>query len=690
MPQAVGAALIKIGIGKAIAMVAAKVLVNVAIAVGMSVLTNALFGPKRPKPSDGQQVIRQSVGSRRRHFGIVHTGGTLSFEDSINGTLGMVVTLGTGRESEIIEHRINDRKVTLDGSGTVTQASYHGAIHIHTRSGEDDQSAIGQLTAKFAQWTTNHRQRGCAHAAIICDPVKQDKFSEVYNGQVPQYTQVRKAALFYDPRKDSTAGGSGAHRLNDKSTWEWSDNGPLVIADYAAHPDGYGLGYDNINWANIAAEADVAADACLTVTGETIERWRLWGSYSLAEDERRQVLTDMLKAVDGFCWQGPDFKFNLMVGRFVEPDITITDDHIRSMTATLGPKTQQRTSALKMLYTEKAIGYREQESATVAIADSQVDPNTSVQAVEVFYAPHHNQAVRLGKLEAARLGDRWHIDTTLNLFGLNLLGRRFCRVSSGLLGVEGYFMIDGGVKLTIGKDENTIGVQLLEVRPEDWEFNAALEEGTPPIEPEVDDEDNVVIVPAPTGIVLSAVQIAIGGINGVAIEASWADGGRPDFSYQARYRRVGDPTWIMMTVDSDARTARSGLVDSGSEYEVEVRALTISYRASAYAAGGTITPIAAITVVAPSFISVVGGVGEATIELRMPDAPFAYARLFSSSASDFTGAVQVGADLVRGLGEVVEVVEGGLVSGARYYWTRAYGGSGGSSVLIGPESAVIS
>lgn len=118
-----------------------------------------------------------------------------------------------------------------------------------------------------------------------------------------------------------------------------------------------------------------------------------------------------------------------------------------------------------------------------------------------------------------------------------------------------------------------------------------------------------------------------------------------------------------MTVDSDARTARSGLVDSGSEYEVEVRALTISYRATAYAPGGTITPIAAITVAAPSFISVVGAVGEATIQLRMPDAPFAYARLFSSSVSDFTGAVQVGADLVRGLGEVVEVVEGVLCPG---------------------------
>ncbi|PHQ63197.1 MAG: hypothetical protein COC10_07520 [Sphingobium sp.] len=691
MPQAIGAALIKIGISKAIAMIAAKVLVQVAIAVGTALLTNALFGPKRPKPSDGQQITRESVGSRKRRFGIVRTGGQLTFEQSINGTLGMVVTLGTGREGTILEHRVNDKKVTLDGSGTVIEESYRGAIHIFTRSGTDDQTAIGQLTAKFPRWTANHRQRGCAHAAIICDPVKQDKFSEVYNGQVPQYNQVRQAAFLYDPRKDSTAGGVGAHRLNDELTWEWSDNAALVIADYVAHPDGYGLGYDTINWAGIAGEADIADEDCLTVTEETIKRWRLWGSYSLSEDERRQVLTDMLKAVDGFCWQGADFKFNLMVGRFIEPDITITDDHIKGMTAKLGPKTQQRTSALKMLYTERAIGYREQESALVAIGDSQVDANTAAQAVEVFYAPHHNQAVRLGKLEAARLSDRWHLDLTLNLFGLNLLGRRFCRVKSDLLGLDAAFMIDGGIKLSIGRDENTVGAQLVEVRATDWDFDAAAEEGTPPIEPDTDDDDNVIVIPAPTGIVLSAIQIDLAGVNGVAIEATWGDAGRPDFSYQARYREVGAATWIMMTVDSDARTARSSLVDSDTDYEVQVRALTISYRSSDWSVAASITPVAAPAALsAPVFLSVVGGVGEATIRFRMPTEPnLSFARLYHNDSADFGTATQLGDDIIGALGEVIEIVDGGLVSGAHYYWARAYSSSA-ASLLAGPESDTVS
>lgn len=590
MPQALAALIITAVGATGLAAAAITAVVTLGFTLGLSLLANLLFGPKRPKPTDNQSIIRQSVASRKRRYGIVHGGGLMSFLESYDGQLGMVVTLGTGEEDSILEHRINDKKVTVNGGGTVTESSYRGAIHIYTRSGTDNQTAISQLTARFSEWTSAHRQRGCAHAAILCDPVKQKYFSDVYNGQMPVYSQITKAAKLYDPRKDSTAGGAGSHRLNDKSTWAWSDNGALVIADYIAHPDGYGLGYDNINWANIAAEADIADQACVTVTGASVARWRLWASYALADDERRQILADMLKAVDGFCWQGADYKFNLHVGRYEAPDIVLTDDHIRAMKATIGPEAQQRVSALKMLYTEAAIGYREQESATIDDPASPTDPNTSPQAVQLYYAPHHNQAVRVGKLTIARLGDRWHIDATLNLYGLNLLGRRFCRLDSAQLGVSADFMIQSGLQLNITPLETTISVSLAEVRSSDWDFDAATEEGIPPISPG-DGVATPIVIPAPTGLTLAEVPIVLGAGNGVAIEASW-DEGRADLVYQVQYRPTSGGTWMLMSVDEDAFTARSGPVDSGTEYEVQVRAMTLGYRASNWSVSVTITPVA--------------------------------------------------------------------------------------------------
>jgi FlaG/FlaF family flagellin (archaellin) len=120
MPQAIAGAIVAwLGATGVVAAVL-TVALTVAITVGLNALISSIFSPGAPKPSDGQQVTRQAVGSRRRHYGIVHTAGQMTFLESSGGTLGMVCTLGTGEEGDILEHRINNNKVTLNSAGTVT------------------------------------------------------------------------------------------------------------------------------------------------------------------------------------------------------------------------------------------------------------------------------------------------------------------------------------------------------------------------------------------------------------------------------------------------------------------------------------------------------------------------------------------------------------------------------------------
>lgn len=657
----------------------------VGINVGGGLIGKALGIGKKNKPSAGQLEIREAVGSRRRHYGIVHTSGQVTFAESADGRIGKVLTLGTGREGDILEHRLYDRVVTLDGSGTVTGASFHGAIHIYTRSGTDDQTAISELSAAFAQWTSDHRQRGCAHVAIVGDAVKQERFSEVYNGQQPTYSQVRKAGFLYDPRLDSTAGGTGPCRLNDRTTWPWSDNGALVTADYVANEDGFALGYANVNWANIAAEADICDQTVTTVTAETIKRWRIWASYSLVENERRQVLTDMLAAIDGFCWQDADGLFNLKVGRWEEPDTLITDDHILRLSADYGPPGATRARAVKTIYTEAAVGYREQECATIADPLATDDPNTDAEQLEAYYAPHHNQASRLGKLKLADLSDRWRLTAVLNLYGLNLIGQRFTRLDSTALGVAVWARIDD---LQLDLVRCVITAQLTQVLPEDWDFDAELEEGDPPLAP--DTSFTPPSIDTPTGLSLGGVEIALGEVNAVAIEASWDNPGRDGFAYEVQYRPSAGGTWIAMWVDSDTYSARSGTVSSGVEYEVRVRALTISGRASAWSASEVITPSASATIGAPTALSATGGAGEADVTFSMPvSAELDFARLYSGTSTAFGSATQVGSNISGASGALISINHTGLAAGTRYYWARAFNTTGGSSALAGPVAATI-
>lgn len=703
MPQALTIAtaiFVSLGASGTIAAIGAYLLAGalvVGFTAGLNAVLAAVFGPSRPKPSDGLIQTREAVGSRKRDIGIVHSSGQLTFEESRAGTLGLVLTLATGRNHDILEHRINDQVVTLDGSGTVTEASFKGAVHVHTRSGAADQTAIAELTAAFPEWTSDHRQLGCAHVALICDPVDAEDFSEVYNSRKPAYTQVRKGVGQYDPRLDDTAVigtdangdpvyGVGSCRIGDETTWPWSDNWALCIANYFAHADGFGGGYDRVNWANIAAEADIADQLVNTKSAETIGQWRLWARYSLAEEKRAEILAAMQTAADGFTWQDAEGKFNVLAGRWEEPDLVLTDDAILALSAAQGPEAEQRVGAMKVMYTEAAIGYREQESATIGSIEATDDGE--VQALTAYYAPHHNQAMRVGKPIFARLGnDRWQIELQCNLLGLDLIGRRFCKLDSALFGVTGWFMIE---RPKIDFESMTVSAKLVQVEPGDWDFDPLVDEGTLPASSA--SSPGAIVIPVPGGVAAGAVAIALGETNGVAIAVSWADPGRAGLTWEVQYRPTAGGDWIPMQVNQQARTARSGPVDSGTEYEVRIRAVSLRGRVSAWSVPVTITPVAVNTLLPPSDLAAATGAsaGEADLTWRNPfGASFDHVKIFESTADDFGSAGQIGGNFAGGLGAVMDETFTGLSAGTHYFWAVAYDAAANPTAAAGSVSATV-
>lgn len=83
------------------------------------------------------------------------------------------------------------------------------------------------LLAKYATypnrpWTADMVLTGCAYAIITCRANPKIFTSE------PQFRFELTSIPLYDPRKDTTVGGSGAHRWANKATWEPSNN-PKVM-----------------------------------------------------------------------------------------------------------------------------------------------------------------------------------------------------------------------------------------------------------------------------------------------------------------------------------------------------------------------------------------------------------------------------------------------------------------------------
>lgn len=142
------------------------------------------------------------------------------------------------------------------------------------------------------EWTSAHRGENIAYIVV---EMKYDDDGGIT--QYPNFMFEMEGAMLYDRRKDSTAGGSGSHRLTDSNTWEYSDN-PAVAADHymlgVRHSSGkiiFGppnLTADDVPYDDFEARADLCDETVSTNSGSQ-KRYRFNGVIS-ADEPYDQVI----------------------------------------------------------------------------------------------------------------------------------------------------------------------------------------------------------------------------------------------------------------------------------------------------------------------------------------------------------------------------------------------------------------
>ena len=162
---------------------------------------------------------------------------------------GVLCEGGGAGITAIDEVYVDDKLVTFDGAltnGTLRGVSsadtnfYKGGeslISIQGFFGLDNQSA-SSLLDETTNWTSDHKLSGLAYVALRFK-WNQDAF----NG-LPEVRVTVRGKKIYDPRLDSTKGGSGSHRQDDPTTWAYSANSSLVLLDYLRNSR-YGKGLPN-------------------------------------------------------------------------------------------------------------------------------------------------------------------------------------------------------------------------------------------------------------------------------------------------------------------------------------------------------------------------------------------------------------------------------------------------------------
>ncbi|GFD68098.1 phage tail protein [Alteromonas sp. KUL106] len=137
----------------------------------------------------------------------------------------------------------------------------------------------------------------------------------------------------YDPRKDSIVGGSGDHRADDQSTWEWTENPVLINLYWKRFGGDEVLPIEMFDLANLAYEANLCDEVISfeDKNGDTYteKRWTCNGVIDLSQGQR--IVEDELLKSCGGRWVEAGGKYWLLTAAYRGPaTVTLTEDDLKA------------------------------------------------------------------------------------------------------------------------------------------------------------------------------------------------------------------------------------------------------------------------------------------------------------------------------------------------------------------------
>lgn len=358
-------ALVSVGIGAATAAVLAPIIVSTVASVGLSLLADAL------RPEDAvakagagatgleKETSASTIFPRAWLVGRVLTAGSHVYSQvsdvKADGSLhsgqpqnryyDTVICLADHEVSGLAALSVDDEFRT--GFDTATPGKMGSVVPGFERDGDarawikffvgtesqmvderlDEASRVRGDSSVV--WTNAHRLRGCAYARSTY------QFDEKRTKDWPTSAYVVNGAKLYDLRKDSTNGGSGAHRYNNPATWEFSRNPAVMLGHFMRgfrFPGNrylvglQGVTVDMLDQQSFRQAAADCADNVNLKAGGTESRY-LAGFEFPIELANADIAETLLSTMAGrLSWTGA--RWRLFAGVAQAPVVTITDADI--------------------------------------------------------------------------------------------------------------------------------------------------------------------------------------------------------------------------------------------------------------------------------------------------------------------------------------------------------------------------
>jgi hypothetical protein len=305
---------------------------------------------------------------------------------------GVLCEGGGAGITAIDEVYVDDKLVTFDGAltnGTLRGVSsadtnfYKGGeslISIQGFFGLDNQSA-SSLLDETTNWTSDHKLSGLAYVALRFK-WNQDAF----NG-LPEVRVTVRGKKIYDPRLDSTKGGSGSHRQDDPTTWAYSANSSLVLLDYLRNSR-YGKGLPNDAFETNYDSFKTSANTCdtqVTPYSGAVSDINLFETNAVIDSEKkvlenvRELLVPM-RAIFNYT-QG---KYKVIIEGTGSSQLLLTKDNVVSEVKLQGESKSEKYNRVIGTFT---------------------NPEKDYQSDTVSYPPFDDSALAVDDQHATMLSD---------------------------------------------------------------------------------------------------------------------------------------------------------------------------------------------------------------------------------------------------------------------------------------------
>jgi hypothetical protein len=312
-----------------------KAVITIATTIAINKVTEALAG----KPSVSKQAAdieySGTVEPRRIIYGEILASGINVIPPMTSGTtnqfLHQVLAVAGHECNQLGQVYFNRDPIgaisSITGTeddGKVTSGQYANKAWVRRYAGTESQTVDYKLaTARPAQWTTSHAGKNVAYIALT---FQYDE--EVYKTGKPEVTCLVQGRKVYDPRLDSTqTGGSGSQRVTDPSTFTFSTNPALCLADYLlSNRLGMGESASRIDWPLVMTAADIC-DELVNIPGPTTQKRYTCNVALTATDRFEDNIKVLAQAMAGVCYYSGG-KWRIYAGAWSTSAFTLTDNDL--------------------------------------------------------------------------------------------------------------------------------------------------------------------------------------------------------------------------------------------------------------------------------------------------------------------------------------------------------------------------